>query len=243
VKDHRLRVLFPSYLKTEAYQANMPFDVVTRNIGKVSDPAWTEQHELTDPQQGFICLSDTQNGLSLLNKGTYEAEITSGNEKSIALTLLRSFYQYGNWDTNRWPEEDFQNPGEHTFNYSIYPYTKDWETGGVFAQFVAHNTPIVLAQVGVKKGSELLNKSFISLSNPNIQLSAIKKHEYSNDLVLRLYNPGENMQEGSLKLSFHASEVKLLNLEELPIGDLELKGQSISLKIPHHKIYTLLIKR
>jgi len=113
VKDHRLRVLFPTDIKTDHSNAESPFDVVRRPLtaekkidhdrlkakwinstpGYAPPGAFTlsiEEPVAIYPQQGFVSIDDGKKGLTILNKGlpAFEAMPTSKGT-NVALTLVR----------------------------------------------------------------------------------------------------------------------------------------------------------
>jgi len=112
-KDHRLRVLFPTGLKTEFSYAEEHFDVVKRPVKPLRIEAseeiinfmkdagwwtdlpekperWIEDPPSTHPHQTFVDINDGKTGVAVMNKGLPEYEVLEGEEGvTIALTLLR----------------------------------------------------------------------------------------------------------------------------------------------------------
>ena len=239
IKDHRLRVLFPSCIRSGSYYATMPFDVVTRPVPKASSPEWTEQPDSSDPQTGFIGVSDGDKGLAVTNIGLYEAEVLDDSERSIAITLLRSFYQHGNWTKDRWKDEEFQNPGHHTFTYAICPHEGSWYQGNIPELLTQLDNPLKLVQHGKGIGGNLpLNHSFLAVSK-GIQVSCIKQADNNNGLIVRMYNPSPVDLDGELKCGFPIKNATRVNLEEVEMQALITEGRSVKLSVPHHKIITI----
>jgi mannosylglycerate hydrolase len=238
-KDHRLRVLFPSGLNTNNYYAAMPFDVVSRPIPKPSSPDWTEQVETSDPQIGFIGISDGEKGLAVTNIGLYEAEVLDDSEKTIAITLLRSFYQHGNWTKDRWKDEEFQNPGHHTFTYAICPHKGTCYQGDVHEMLKQLDNPLKVVQHGKGTGGSLpVSHSFFSV-NKGLRISCIKKAEDGNGLIVRIYNPSSVDIEGELKCANLIKKATQVDLEEMEVQTLVMESNSVILQVPHHKIVTV----
>lgn len=90
-RNHRLRVLFPSYLENAADSAaGQPFDTVKRPIHTDFDPELPrEQDYPTKPMLDFCAVSDEKRGLGVAVKGIYEYECTDDNARALAITLLR----------------------------------------------------------------------------------------------------------------------------------------------------------
>jgi alpha-mannosidase len=47
-------------------------------------------------------------------------------------------------------------------------------------------------------------------------LSALKKSEHSEDLILRLYNPSDDLTQAFIQVPFATTRVELVGLDELP---------------------------
>ena len=77
--------------------------------------------------------------------------------------------------------------------------------------------------------------SFIQLEGKYLENSALKKHEFEDKLVVRVYNPTNRNTTGKIKLGFNINKVYLGRLnesyeEELPYNDgveIELKPKEI----------------
>ncbi|RRJ95201.1 glycoside hydrolase family 38 [Opitutaceae bacterium TAV4] len=126
VKDHRLRVLFPTGASAAThYLADGAFDVVERPIALPSDNHFS--HELsveTTPQQTWTAVTGatagggkTLRGLAIVSTGLMESAVRDLPERPIALTLLRA--------TRRTVLTDGQPAGQiqgrHVFKYWIVP--------------------------------------------------------------------------------------------------------------------------
>jgi mannosylglycerate hydrolase len=239
VRDHRLRVLFPSGIASQSYYAAMPFDVVNRPIPKPSSPEWTEQPDSSDPQTGFIGVSDGKKGLAVTNIGLYEAEVLDDEQRTIAITLLRSFYQHGNWSKDRWKDEEFQNPGQHTFTYAICPHTGTWYDGDIPGMLTQIDNPLKVVQHGKGTGGYLpVNNSFLSISK-GLQVSCLKQAEDGDGMIVRIYNPSPVDMHGELKCARTIRKATHTDLEEIEMQTLATESKSVSLHVPHHKIVTV----
>lgn len=239
VKDHRLRVLFPSGMDTDIYKAAMPFDVVTRTIPKATSRNWTEQAEPSDPHLGFLDVSNGNAGLAITNIGLFEAEVLNDPQKTIAITLLRSFYQHGNWTKDRWPDVGFQNPGEHTFMYNICPHEGDWYRGNVYHELASLDNPLICVQHGTgNRGTMPLKQSLFSLEGP-LQVSCLKQSEDAKAVVLRIYNPSEFNQKGTIRLANGITSATITDMEEKPLEKCTISGSQVTVNVDHHKIVTL----
>lgn len=239
VRDHRLRVLFPSGIQSDKYYASMPFDVTDRPIPKQADPAWVEPVEPSDPNTGFIGIENGKTGLAIANIGLYEGEVMDDPQRTIALTLLRCFYQHGNWTKDRWPDEEFQNPGHHTFSYAICPYGGTWSEADIHGLQEQLDNPLKVVQHGKgSHGTLPLNHAFLSLPD-GLKLSCIKKAQEGDDLIVRLYNPGSEEIQGEINCAIPIQKAWLTDMEENEMMPLINDGSTIRVVVPHHKITTI----
>ena len=92
IKDHRLRVLFPTGMVTETHEADSIYEVVTRP-NQVSD-TWENP---TNPQhqQAFVNVHDQNKGVTIFNEGLNEYEVLA--DGTIAVTLIRCVGELGDW--------------------------------------------------------------------------------------------------------------------------------------------------
>lgn len=73
--------------------------------------------------------------------------------------------------------------------------------------------------------------SFIQIEGEDLEISALKKHEFEDKLLIRIYNPTDRETTGKIKLGFDIHKVYLGRLdesyeEELPFND----GVEIAIK-------------
>ncbi|GAH80218.1 unnamed protein product, partial [marine sediment metagenome] len=90
-KDHRIRVLFPSKIKTRKVYSDGHFYVNPRDIDLPKAEKWAQKPLPTNHQKDFVSVSDNSRTFSVLNKGLpeYEAIINEDGTISLAITLLR----------------------------------------------------------------------------------------------------------------------------------------------------------
>ena len=118
VRDHRVRVLFPTGAKTDTYLADSAFDVVERPIALRADNARYKELEVeTRPQQTWTAVHDAKRGLAVVATGLLESTVRDLPERPIALTLLRSFIKAVLTSGN----EGGEIQGRHEFHYWIVP--------------------------------------------------------------------------------------------------------------------------
>jgi mannosylglycerate hydrolase len=240
VKDHRLRVLFPSGIsEARTSVAEGQFDVVERPIRLPDTSGWKEQAYSTHPQLGFVDVSDGKVGLAILNEGLPEYAVLDDAQRTIALTLLRC--------VGRSIGEDYEQTGGqllgvHEFRYAIYPHAGRWDTAGVFEQSLAHTTRMKATQSRRSKPGRLPQRqSFFEVMPSTLVLSALKKGESGRSLIVRIYNPTRRKISGTLRFPFKPlKKARITNLLERPVERLEiLDPQRLSLIVPAKRIVTV----
>ncbi len=168
-KHRMLKFALPVNVVTPACECEIPF-------GKISRPTdGTEQ-----PCQSWVTLTDGGCGLAAVNDSKYSFS-AEGNE--LRLTILRGAIfadHYGNRD-------DFciyMEQGIHEFTYGIMPYAGDTETIR-FAREI-NTVPFVVMET-FHHGKLPVQYSGISVSDPGVIVTAVKKHEDSDAVVIRAY--------------------------------------------------------
>jgi len=245
VKYHRLRIAFPTNIQTECAHAAGHFTVDQRP--KVNQPAtdgsyWPEMQTL--PMQGFVDVSDGENGLALLNDCLSEYELANDESNTLYLTLFRAM---GNMIVTWWEavgkndyEEGIQLLRSMDFHYAIYPHTGDWSEGEVYKQAQGVNAAAGAWQLsGGETGNLPLIKSFCAISNRNMILSAFKQAETGQNLILRLFNPTGEKQEGLVTLGFPVKKVWKCKLNEERLEELAMSGDSLAFELTSGEIFTI----
>jgi len=90
-KDHRIRIRFPSGLKTEQVHVDGHFFVIERPVTLPEGKNWKQPPSKTNHQQKFVSVDDSDTGITIANKGLpeYEAIREKDGSISLAITLLR----------------------------------------------------------------------------------------------------------------------------------------------------------
>jgi alpha-mannosidase len=231
VRDHRLRVLFPTPLLTETVHADGTFMVNDRPLRREVPPdgwhGWIEDPVDTYPQKHFLSVSDEERGLALLNRGLPEYEVLPAEGERgvvLALTLLRcvGWLSRGDLSNRRGPAgpilptPEAQMEGEWSFDYALFPYAGTWAANAarVQQQGNAFNTDILCAPAGAQSGSLEPDWSFVRLEPASLVLSAVKRAEDGSGLILRWYNPLASEVTADLTTALDFSRADSVSLNE-----------------------------
>jgi len=234
IADHRVRVLFPTYLQAERFYATTPFYFQEREVARPQRDRHTEVDTGVYPNQGAVLVRDQHSGVALYNKGLYEVEVTEDASRTIALTLFRSFRN-----------EVARDEGEMSFMFRSMAF----EFALDFRESTDPLGDIVTAGEGWRSGLHMLCKgahggqwpelqqSFLNVDIPGAILSAWKSGADGMSIV-RLYNCTDQPISGTVELMHAPVEVLRLNLNEEVGGILPHEGRSVRLKMAPAEILT-----
>jgi len=233
--NHRLRVLFPTDVESEHASADGQFDIVKRRI--VPHGNWTNPSNC-QPQQRFVDVSGEEYGLTIANRGLPEYEILRDDRNTIALTLLRCVGQIGDWGV--FPTPGAQCHGWHAAEYAIIPHAGALEASGAHAEARKFNAPLEAVQTGVHGGRLPAQTSFLSVTPERLVLSAVKKCERDDSLIVRVYNPFDTPAHGVVQSLLPIQRAYRTNLneerqEELSVGS----DGAVRLQVGRKRIVTL----
>ncbi len=229
IKDHRLRMEFPTEIEGESYFASQAFTFVKRNRAITNDGAnFAEPEAYEKNTSGIICVKDNnkESGLSFVSKaGIHECGVSKSGV--ICVTMLRSFgrIMWGNI-----PNEKAQLQGTHTFRYALTT-----ETDFAALDDMKKNMFETYSNVIAEKGC--YSSSLFEVSG-KVCVSIVKPSENGKGIVLRVYNPKETSEQCTLLMKTNIRKLSKANLAEQEISQLQLENNSISFEISPNKIET-----
>ena len=239
--DHLVQVNFPSMLNTDKIYADSGFDVVERTIVKNTDNNDPGLINGEDPFIRFVDISDGKDGFAVLSDSVKGYEPNGDAENSFALNLIRAYTSqivtiYGRKE--RRPDFPLtQAQGIHNFHYAIYPHSGNWENGCTEqAEYI--NCPMMPTQTHRSFGTLPSEMSFITETSGKLVLSAVKKADCDDALIVRLYNPLTVAVTGGIELFKNVKKAELVNLNEETKGDAKFAGNKVTLDVEAKKIVT-----
>ena len=242
-QDHRLRVLFPSgRSKASHCHVDSAFDVVERPIAIPDSTGWYEEAARTNPTLSFVDVSDGKHGLAVLHYGFSEYEVVDNPGRAIALTMLRCFGTAGNPTETHIFQALAQCQGTNVFRYAVMPHAGDWREGGVPQAAARFTSPLRAIVATAHKGELPAANSFLAVDHPDFIVTALKKAEYEDAVVLRGYNPTRESINITLTVPKNTATVSRITLEEKPVEKLKLAKNKTHLTVGKGQIVTLLIK-
>ena len=221
-RNHRLRVLFPTELKTAVCYADGAYDVMERTIKQVDSHDWREPQLGTYPHYSFVAVQDEQGGLAVLTAGTPEYEVMDEPRHTIAITLLRAF---GRGPGAPHEYQDSQEPGPHTYRLAVLPFAGTWDQAGVVRQSREFGVPLVTTTTGKHTGAIPAGQSLLQVQGEGIDVTAVKRCEDRDALLVRLVNLSDQTQPITLGIPGKLSAAYCLDLTETRHADLPISAE------------------
>ncbi|MBN2497683.1 MAG: hypothetical protein JXR96_24025 [Deltaproteobacteria bacterium] len=254
-RDHRLRVLFGLEVDTDEVLVDEAFDVVSRGIEPPLPRAGMPPYP-TCHQQRFLCLRDARGGLAVLNRGLAEYEVyAEGARKVAALTLLRAVGHLSRDDLVTRPfhagpfiaTPGAQCPGPHVFHYALLPCGGGDEIDPLLLREARSfcEPPLLLRLEGPAGAGELrAETSFVALEPDCLELSAVKRAERLDGLIVRFFNPTARTVKAGLRFWRRFESIERVRLDESDVeGGLLARGKDrVEIDCGPKKIVTLKLR-
>jgi mannosylglycerate hydrolase len=243
-KDHWLRANFPTSIKATHSHADSHFDVVSREIAIPDSTDWVEAAGGTHPLRTFVDINNKSTGFGLLSKGLFEYEVHEDENTTLSLTLIRACrikLAVSEEKQTELPDEGVQCPGRNRFEYALCPHKGDWNSSQLLNLSASYVNPVRAAVSGRGKGNLPQAVSALTLDNMSLHVTTIKPAESGKGIIVRLFNPLEESQNFSMAVPSSITSASNCLMDESVVGDLAVRGGSVSAKIPAKKIMTLLL--
>jgi alpha-mannosidase len=221
-----LKVAFPVSAHSNKATFEIPFGSVERPTTR-NTPA--EQAQFEVPAQRWADISDPKHGFSLLNDCKYGYD-AKGNV--LRLSLLRS---------PEWPDPH-ADEGHHEFTYSLYPHAGSWKDALTVRQGYELNYKLISRPIERHQGSLAPEHSFLQAQPDSVIVTALKKAEDENALVVRFYEWAGKDGEVTLQLPPGAQSATETNLMEKPIGSVSLHDGKVTLHTKPYEIKTIKVQ-
>jgi alpha-mannosidase len=174
-------------------------------------------------------------GCLLLNDSKYGHALDGS---TLRLTLIRSSY-----DPDILPEI-----GQHEIHVALQPLAAELPVTEAIHIGNEFNHALRVIGTDVHEGKLPMNGQFMEVSPDTVILSAIKKGEAGNGLVVRLFNPTEKKVTAKLKfdakLLGEMTAAQELDLMERPLSESTAKvtGNAVQATVPARGIVSALVR-
>jgi alpha-mannosidase len=224
-----IKAAFPVAAKSDVATFEIPYGSIERPTTRNTPE---EKAKFEVPALRWADLSDAGGGLSLLNDSKYGYD-AKGNV--LRLSLLRSPV---------WPDPQADR-GRHEFTYSLYPHAGGWREAGTLRRAWELNYPLLPVVTQAHAGTLPPTHSFVELDAENVVLTAVKKAEDDDALILRVYEfAGRGTQARvGLSASLRAPQrAWLANLMEQPAEELKVAGGTVVVPLKPYEIQTVKVQ-
>jgi alpha-mannosidase len=221
-----LKVAFPLSARNDKATFEIPYGSIERPTTR-NTPA--EQAKFEVPAQRWADLSDSKHGFSLLNDSKYGYDV-KGNV--LRLSLLRS---------PEWPDPH-ADEGHHEFTYSLYPHAGNWRDAQTVRRGYELNYKLTSVQPHKHEGALPAEHSFVGVEGDNVVLTAIKKSEDNQSLILRFYEWEGKEANVKIQLPRGALSASETDLMERATAPLAVRNATVTVHTKPYEIKTVEVR-
>jgi alpha-mannosidase len=219
-----LKAAFPLAASGPMATYEIPYGTIDRPTTR--NNTW-EQAKFEVPAMRWADLGDGQHGFSLLNEAKYAYD---AKDNVLRLTMLRS---------PTWPDPDADRGHQH-FSYALYPHAGTWKQALTERAGYEYNYELRGMQVAPHTGSLPLEHSYLSVAPENVVLTAVKKAEDDNGLILRVFEWAGKESSVTFTVPPGATAATETNLMEKSVGAaLPVNGNKVSVAIHPYEILSI----
>ena len=221
-----LKTAFPLAASGKTATYEIPYGTIERPTTRDNS---VEAAKFEVPAIRWADLGDEQHGFALINNSKYGYD---ARDNVLRLTLLRSPID---------PDPDADRGLQH-FVFSLYPHAGTWRDALTIRHGYDFNYELSAAQVEPHRGDLPASHSFVQIEPNNVVLTAIKKSEDGDRLILRFYEGTGIGVVAKIMAPAGISGAVMTDLMEQPQGDpLPVRGNEISVSVTPYSINTVSI--
>ena len=252
----RIRVKFSTNIKAPEYVCGSQFGAVSRPRSEIvceakeaagagakeeQEETWVEPPRGIYPSQKWLDYSDGEKGLTVIHHGIPENVIRDGG---IYLTLLRSVSMLSSNGKAgpAVPVPEAREMRKYAFRYALYPHDGNWQDAASYKQALEFNIDLDVMQLPTNVKIPL-KRSFLKIEPENVILSALKRAEDGNGVILRFYETAGEKANAEITLFKKPKEMKVVNLleeeDDEVAKEVKLEGKGIKVTVNPFEIVTL----
>jgi alpha-mannosidase len=216
-----IRALFPLNVRSHEAWFETAFGAIARPTHR--NTSW-DQAKFEVNAHRWADLSESGFGVSLLNDGKYGH---SAHGNTLGITLLRSPI---------FPDP-LADEEEHEFTYAILPHEGDWRSSISEAHDL--NAPLQAIHTTSSTGDWPSSLQFAKLNAPGLRLSALKKSEDGNEIILRVYEAHGGRGTATLETKFGRNHAVFTNLLEEETETLEVTDGTLEIGFTPFEVVTI----
>lgn len=171
-------------------------------------------------------------GVSVLEDCKYGSD--KPTDDMIRLTLL---YTPG---VRKWPgEQAYQDFGRHEILYALYGHLGNWREANTGKKALRLNQPLIAFQTTPHEGTLGKRLSFLRVSHDHMAVSAIKKAENSDEIIVRIVETeGQSVDRGTLAFLAPIRTAREVNGVEDEIGAASIEAGKLVFNLPPYSLKT-----
>ncbi len=235
IEWHETHVLLKAAFTLAASSAMATYEIPYGTIERPTtrNNSW-EQAKFEVPALRWADLGDGKHGFSLINEAKYGYDCR-GNV--LRLSLLRSPV---------WPDPNADRGHQH-FSYALYPHAGDWKAALTVRHGYEYNYRMYARMEEPHAGELPASHSFVRVEPDNLVLTAMKKAEDGDGLILRFYEWAGEKTEARIEAPPGATTAYSTNLMEkidpdaARMGLLQREGNGFRLAVDPYSINTIRI--
>jgi alpha-mannosidase len=228
-KQTLLKTAFPLNLSSKKATYEIQFGSLERST---HSSAPEEKAKFEVPMQQWMDLSNSKNGISILNDCKYGGD-AQGN--TLRLTLIRSPFYPHPLEPWRLNDTRVTDQGLHKFTYSLYSHKGDWREGETVQRAREINNHLIIQQGKPRKALP----SIFTITHKSIIIESIKRAEDSKHILVRLYESFGIERSVSFTCGFPVKEIIECDLLENDLHQIKVQRSKWSLKFRPFEIKTL----
>jgi len=238
VKNHRLRVLFPTNVKGDTYFAGQAFYMVERKTGFDRTIVSYQEPDVLERNMNGIVGKRGEDGCGIAfvsAEGLHEVGCDD-KDSTIAVTLFRAFSSVVMKDN----DTGGQLQGSMDFKYALMPIDSECTYADMLA--VQHDLSATdMIYSGRVETGEAANlaKSYIEIQNRNIAISIFKCSEDGSGYILRTFNTSADTQDSRISFGFNIKHAAYTDLNEKEISELTVTENAVDLCWKPYEIKTV----
>jgi alpha-mannosidase len=209
-----LKLAIDVNIKNPAANYDIPFGNVSRPI---------DGHEV--PALKWVDVSNGDFGFSLINDSKHGHSITTD---TVRLSLVRT------------PDDPDPTSDNYlqTVRYLLYPHAGDWKSAETVSRALAFVHPVLTTLKAVKNQDLLPSEfSFVNFDNPHVMITAVKRAEDDDDLVVRFYESEGRLTATALNTAWRPQKCRIVDFLEDKTGDeLSVKSGGIPMELKAYEI-------
>jgi alpha-mannosidase len=178
-----------------------------------------------DPGHRWVDLSGSRDGasygLSVINDAKYGYSVA---ESDMRISIARSPVYAHHGPKELVPEREYEwmDQGIQTFRMLLIPHKDGWEEANIPRIAEEFMTPPIPIYQGIHPGTRPKSASFLEMDAPNVIVSAIKKSEEGDDVIIRMLETQGREAAATLRFtaagfswkgSFRPCEIKTIRLD------------------------------